>query len=269
MTHLRIQIPITAEGEELTRQERAAREQAAMDELEARIAGLKQVKHSIPTLGSRAIGGRMYLCLTLQRHPQLQLNLGDWSGIPGRLLEMDPTIMDQHAIAESLQATRMLLARAVRREPQALKAIAEEMGKQSRNASVRQLRKVLGQRYILNFFGEDEEIQLPLVQTLAVNEAVLRFRLQVTNMRENIGFRARRIEVLSASENAPQFSPSKTMVFACARLGSARTYRSGQLLHESMERKRSVQVDGQLVIEMGTGQVVALEVTAVVRDDAT
>ena len=268
MNPLTIQIPLCAENEVLQHAERQAREDAAMEELEARIPGLTALKTSIPTLGLRAVGGRMHLCLTLVRDPQLQLDLAEWELIPGRLIESDPSLLDQHTIAESLRATRMLLARASQREPDAVKEIAEEMRKQLRSRASRRLRQALGQDYTLQVFGEGERIQLPLFQSLSVVNATLRLRLLVTSMRGRAMFKARRIEVLTAPADSVPFSPSMTQVLPCARLDAASTYRSGKLLHESMERERCVLAEGQIVLDVATETVVALQVSAVEVEQA-
>lgn len=268
MTILKIQIPLTAENEELSWLERGAREAAGLEELEARIPGLTSLQSTIPTLGAKAIGGRLHLCLTLQRHPQLKLDLTGWREIQGRLLELDPSLLDQHTVSESLRTTQMLLARAVRREPEALRTVATGVEKQLRSKASQRLRRALGNEYTMQVFGEDERIQLPLLQPLAVHDPVHRFRLLVTKMRENSLFTARRIELLGSMGKRGEFALPKKEVYPCSRLAAASTYMSGQLLHESMELKRTVVVDGRRVVEVGTGVVVALQVLAVAREQA-
>lgn len=263
MSLLRIQIPLTAAKEDLPASERIAREQAAMEELMARIPGLARLQGSVPSLSLRAVGDQLHMCLTLEPHPQLQLDLADWRQIPGRLVELDPTLLDQKTITESVRLTRMLLARANRREPQALKDVADALERQMRKRAARQLRRALGQCYTLQVLGKEEQIQLPLFQALAVEQAELRFSLQVTAMRQQSLFKARRIQLLDVPANGSRFEPSKTEVYVCSRIDGAGIYASGQVLHQSMELRHRIFVAGRLVVETATQDVVALEVSAV------
>lgn len=263
MSMLRIQIPLAAAEEELPRSEQNSREQAALDELMARIPGLARLKGSVPSLSLRAVGNQLHLCLTLEPLPQLQLDLADWRKIPGRLVELDPTLLDQQTITESVRLTRMLLARANRREPQALKDVADALERQMRKRAARKLRRALGQCYTLRVLGKDEVIQLPLFQALAVQPAVLRFSLQVTSMRQHSLFKARRIHLLDEPADGPRFAASKTEVYPCSRIDGAGIYAHGQVLHRSMELKHPVFALGRLVVEAATQEVVALEISAV------
>lgn len=263
MNLLRIQIPLAATKEELPATERVAREQAAMDELMARIPGLARLQGSVPSLSLRAIGDQLHLCITLEPHPQLQLDLADWRHIPGRLVELDPTLLDQQTITQSVRLTRMLLARANRREPQALKEVADALERQLRKRAARQLRRALGQCYSIQVLGQEERIQLPLFQTLAVEHSELHFSLQVTAMRQQSLFKARRIHLLGEPVNGPHFAPSKTEVYVCSRISEAGTYTSGQVLHRSMELRHLIFAVGRLVVETTTQDVVALEISAV------
>ena len=157
----------------------------------------------------------------------------------------------------------MLLARANRREPQALKEVADALERQLRKRAARQLRRALGQCYSIQVLGQEERIQLPLFQTLAVEHSELHFSLQVTAMRQQLLFKARRIHLLGEPVNGPHFAPSKTEVYVCSRISEAGTYTSGQVLHRSMELRHLIFAVGRLVVETATQDVAALEISAV------
>lgn len=262
MKILAITIPLAQPGVPIALDQRLEREAAVMEELHLRIPALLALKGVIPSMSTVAVGNQQFMRLLLLPSPQMSLDLADWRDLPGRVIEMDAAMLDQASIETCLQTSRMLLALAERRDPQAMQALAEFDRNVRNKRALNAWRKHMTNKYILSVLEGEEEVQLPLLETMTVEPIDRTCRVVVTQMFENVAFKCRKIQAVDVTQGV-DFKPRATQVFAASRIDQAACFSAGRALHHSMEQKVPVELRGRFVLELGTEMVVGLQVRQV------
>jgi hypothetical protein len=240
--------------------DRREREDAALQELFWLIPALAHLPGAIPSLGSEAIGSQQFLTLTLVPCPQLDLDLGRWQHLPGRLIELDSALVDQHVVIESLQVTRELLALAGQGEPRAVQRFREDLERRDNSKTANRWRLELGSRYTMDVFGDNEWIQVPLIPNELVDPVARHFHLLVVEMRRE-SFKCRCLLEMAKKEGDTVFSPASKRVYSCSRIDAARRSDRGRILQESIDTIQPFFASGRLVISELTDEPIALEIS--------
>ena len=260
MNLLSIRIPLAGPDIQIPNVDRREREDAALQELFWLIPALANMPGAIPSLGSVAIGSQQFLSLTLVPCPQLDLDLGRWQHLPGRLIELDSALVDQHVVIQSLQLTRELLALAGQGEPHAIQRFREDLERRDNSKTANRLRRELGSRYTVGVFGDNEWIQVPLIPNERVDPVARHFHLLVVEMRRD-SFKCRCLLEMAKKEGDTVFSPASKRVYTCSRIDAARRSDQGRILQESIDTIQPIFASGRLVISELTDEPIALEIS--------
>ncbi len=259
MKLLCIRIPIAPPHAVIEPQHDRSLMDAAFEELCTLIPALSHLQNSMTRLGITGEGNQVFLCATMVPTRQLVLKLTPAHRAAGRVIELDPSLLDQSAVRKSFQLTLDLIAAAGDGDPDALREWAQkyERAKNLRDAS--RLRRALGERYEITVFGEPEIVSLPGLEAARVEDRIRRLSVVVKTMKESRSFTAAGISEISDEDGEElTFEPRQRWVFV--RRSRSQTLDSGRRLHDAMAMRLPIVVNCRLVRQIAQGLGIAFEV---------
>jgi hypothetical protein len=246
----------------VSHEQEPALKRAAYEELCGLIPDLSKLKGSIPGLGTQAFDDQLCLTVTLAEIPQLSLQLSNNRASLGRVVELEPTSVDQIVIRNSIQLTQDLLAQVGEGLPDALAEWLERFAHVERRRARNRLRRELGRRYEISVFDQPEVLALPHLEPARLEPQERSISLVVTEMYGRRSFQADHLSEVSMTDLQPlAFDPRQTLMLL--RRGGSTTFDAGVRLHQSMESGMRVVVNGRMVIHAVSDSPIAMEVDQV------
>jgi len=258
---LNIRIPMAPPNAIVSKEQDVLLRRAALDEMYRLIPGLAELKGSIPGIGVQAHDGQICVTLTLAEHPQLPLRLEAKAAGLGRVVELEPTAVDQRLVKDSFRLTQDLLARVGEGLPEAMAEWLEKFARSERGRARNRLRRELGRRYELSVFNETEVVGLPELAPVTLDSLTRTIALIVTEMYGKRSFQADHLQDITEGASRLTFDPRQVLRFVCR--GESKNYDLSAMLHFSMYHKMPIEVTGRMVQHVLHDSPIAMEVDLV------
>ncbi len=264
-----ISIPLAPPGAIVYESEYRSLCQAAFDEMRSLIPALNNLNSSRIEMGVEVIDGRLHLTLTFLESNQMELDLTPASRGAAKVFDSDPMLRMRYQVQCNLNNTIELLAQANCERPEALEELQRQLQVHRHRRTARLMRHKIGRRFELIAFGQPVPIYLPELSPVRLAETRTRLVGLVTDMRGNVSFRARSIQLLDEQGRIQRGPPASTK-WVLQRVGDSRSIKSGQALHAAMERNQPIQVEGRLMVDANSNTNIGMQVEFIgVPDDTS